>query len=90
MRCFMNKKLIYAVKDRLGQDFNYPLFAISDLVALRTILEHPNSFDLQTFELYCLGEFNHDTGVIIALEEPLLVCNLNDAEALYNKLKSEL
>lgn len=86
----MSKKFIYAVKDRLGQDFNYPLFAISDIVALRTILEHPNSFDLQTFELYCLGEFSHDTGVIVGLENPHFICNLNDAEALYNKLKSEL
>lgn len=86
----MSKKFIYAVKDILGQDFNYPLFAVSDIVALRTILEHPNSFDLQTFELYCLGEFSHDTGVIIGLDKPLFICNLNNAEALYNKLKSEL
>lgn len=86
----MSKKFIYAVKDRLGQDFNYPLFAVSDIVALRTILEHPNSFDLQTFDFYCLGEFSHDTGVIIGLDKPLFICNLSDAEALYNKLKSEL
>lgn len=85
-----SRKFIYAVKDKLGQDFNYPIFCVSDLVALRTSLEAPQSIDKTTFDLYCLGEFDHDSGIIIGYPEPKLLCNLDDAESLYNRLKSEL
>lgn len=86
-----NSKFIYAVKDRLAQDFNYPFYAVSDLVALRTSIQAlPSQFDLDSFELYCLGEFSHDTGYVIGFDQPSFICKLSDAEALFNKMKSEL
>ena len=54
------------------------------------MLEAPSSVDKKSFELYCLGEFDHSSGLIRGFDLPSFICNIDDVESLYNKMKTEV
>lgn len=72
---------IYAVKDTKAGLFNAPFFQTNNVTALRTFALEVNRADPnnvlynnpEDFELYCLGEFDNETGVIKPESKPNII-----------------
>lgn len=78
---------IYSVLDVKGEEFGPVFLAKNDLMAQRTVLETLRSGQSllarysEDFMLYRLGWFDSSTGVIRAVEHPLIVCGVKDISA---------
>lgn len=73
------KLKIYSIQDIKAGNFNNPLFAVNDLCACRSIsnaLADPATslaLDPADFILFCIGEFDSQSGVITPLDVPKLI-----------------
>lgn len=76
----MNVKM-YSVFDRKVAAFAQPFYAVNDLVAMRclkgVVSDHRSviATNPADFDLFCVGEFNDDTGLVTAITPPVCVCN---------------
>lgn len=71
---------IYDVKD---QSFAMPMFVKNDEIAIRNVQAAAGQGSLllmfpQDFELYCIGEYESDTGMMIPLEAPRYIGRVLD------------
>lgn len=66
MKCF-----IYAVFDSVSNMFSTPVFHINNGSAIRWFVNVLNNSDVEPsdYSLYCLGEYNQETGEIIYQKE---------------------
>ena len=98
------KKRIYAVKDRLSLSIEQPFTTESDLTCLRMVSSQVNSelsqyekgaitynpaLQHSTKELLYLADIDDD-GIIYPISEPHVVCRIDEAPQLYQKLLSEI
>lgn len=98
------RKKIYAVKDRLSVSVEQPFTTETDLTCLRMVSSQVNSelsqyekgaisynpaMQHSTRELLYLGEIDED-GFIEPCTPPRLICRIDEAPQLYQKLLSEL
>lgn len=79
-------KPIYAVKDLAVQAFGTPFFVRAKGEALRSFQDEANRRDSDSaiakhpedYELYRIGDFDDQTGTIIAAQAPELVARAKD------------
>lgn len=81
MKGFPMITLVFSVYDEKAQAFMQPFFAHSRGLAVRQLSgisdpEHPFVKWPEDFRLYCLGHFDDARGVIVASDQPDLVCDL--------------
>lgn len=90
----MNTRL-YSLFDKKVKTYGRVDVFTCDAVAIRCYLRylqddalHFNDFVSfpEDFNLVCVGEFNHDTGLVTTFDAPILVASLSDLKAL---LKNE-
>lgn len=96
------KKRLYAVKDRLSLSIEQPFTSESDLTCLRLVSSQVNSelsqfekgvisynpsMQHSTRELIYLGDIEED-GVIYPVQ-PTVVCRIDEAPQLYQKLLTD-
>lgn len=74
------KLKVYAIRDAYT-GFLSPTFELNDLVAQRNFEHACNNTDsllfshAQDYDVYCIGEFETDSGVITPLSPIQLICN---------------
>lgn len=65
---------MYNVKDRVSDEFAPPYVAKNDAVALRQFNHLISNLNPQDYELYCIGKYDTDTGLItVTLPEKINV-----------------
>lgn len=66
---------LYAIYDRITVQYSEPRTFINDGSAVRWFngVMKESKFQASDFELYCIGSYNVDLGVISAFEKPLFV-----------------
>ena len=85
---------VYTILDKVAGIYSNPFYLKSNAVALREISylineeKQPNMFNtnIKDKALYCLGDFNEETGIIKPLDKPEFIINLLD---LKSELKNE-
>ncbi|MDR2897971.1 MAG: hypothetical protein LBU99_04080 [Spirochaetaceae bacterium] len=69
--------LMYCVYDVIANQFHPPIIARTDAQALRiftsSVQNLPPESKQEDFELYCVGTFNPDSGVLTGYPEPVAV-----------------
>lgn len=72
---------VYAIYDRVAGQFGAPMLAQNEATAHRafnnSVASSPFSGDI---DLYHLGSFNGETGVISALEKPEFIAHFEEAK----------
>lgn len=79
-------KVIVSLKDTAARFFGNPFTVQAVSQAVRSLRDEVNSKESTSdvckhpadFELYLIGHFNDDTGVITPMESPDLVCRAKD------------
>lgn len=85
-------KMVVALKDTAARVFGTPFFVQADAQAVRSLRDEVNSKESTSdvknhpddFELYHVGEFDEDTGIITTScdkhgnAEPILICRAKD------------
>lgn len=67
---------LYTVYDKVAEESG-PLYeAKNDAVALRMVLKY--LADNPDYELFCVGEYNHDIMQLACYQEPIKVSKLSD------------
>lgn len=67
---------LYSVFDKVSKVFQFPCAVENDEVAVRGFAGLADSYKFfPDLELYCVGSFNLETGVITPVEVPSLVCS---------------
>ncbi len=67
---------LYSVFDKVSKVFQFPCAVENDEAAIRGFAGLADSYKFFTdLELYCVGSFNLETGAIIPVEFPSLVCS---------------
>ena len=77
---------IYSILDKIPGVYSNPFYLKSNAVALREIKyminedKNQNIFNTNVGDksLYCLGEFNEETGIIVPNQKPEFIINLID------------
>lgn len=81
-----------AVRDRVADHFQNPFFTPNIPAALRAFGDEVNRDDPSNFlnrhaedyELFCIGEFHPDTGVIVMLDRPRQIALAKDYKRTVN------
>lgn len=67
---------LYSVFDKVSKVFQFPCAVENDEAAIRGFVGLADSYKFfPDLELYCVGSFNLETGVITPVELPCLVCS---------------
>ncbi len=67
---------LYSVFDKVSKVYQFPCAVENDEAAVRGFAGLADSYKFfPDLELYCVGSFNLETGVIIPVEVPSLVCS---------------
>ncbi len=67
---------MYSVFDKVSKVFQFPCAVENDEAAIRGFADLAGSYKFfSDLELYCVGSFNLETGVITAFDVPDLVCS---------------
>lgn len=67
---------LYSVFDKVSKVFQFPCSVENDETAMRGFADLAGSYKyFSDLELYCVGSFNVETGVITPVEVPSLVCS---------------
>lgn len=67
---------LYSVFDKVSKVFQFPCAVENDETAIRGFADLSCSYKyFPDLELYCVGSFNLETGVITSVEVPSLVCS---------------
>lgn len=83
---FNMKKVILCVKDTAARVFGTPFVVQAAAQGVRGLRDEVNSSEAKSdlarhpddFELYEIGSFDEDSGLIEATPEPILVCRAKD------------
>ena len=86
---------IYSILDKIPGVYSNPFYLKSNAVALREIKylinedKQQNIFNtnIKDKALYCLGQFNEETGIIKPLDKPEFIINLIDLKEDSNEQK---
>lgn len=81
-------KIVVCIKDTAARVFGTPFFVQAAAQAVRSLRDEVNSKDSQSdvnrhpsdFELYELGSFNDDTGVVVCHDSPVLIARAKDLQ----------
>lgn len=66
---------LYCAFDKVSKIFQFPCAVENDDVAMRSFAGLAGSYQyFSDLELYCVGSFDVETGIITALPVPSLVC----------------
>lgn len=67
---------LYSVFDKVSKVFQFPCAVENDEAAIRGFVGLADSYKFfSDLELYCVGSFNLETGVISPSDVPSLVCS---------------
>lgn len=67
---------LYSVFDKVSKVFQFPCAVENDEAAIRGFVDLADSYKFfPDLELFCVGSFNLETGVITPVEVPSLVCS---------------
>lgn len=67
---------LYSVFDKVSKVFQFPCAVENDDAAIRGFVGLAESYKFfPDLELYCVGSFNLETGVITSVDVPSLVCS---------------
>ena len=67
---------LYSVFDKVSKVFQFPCAVENDEAAIRGFAGLADSYRFfPDLELYCVGSFNLETGVILPSDVPSLVCS---------------
>lgn len=67
---------LYSVFDKVSKVFQFPCAVENDDAAIRGFAGLADSYKFfPDLELYCVGSFNLETGVIFPFDVPSLVCS---------------
>lgn len=67
---------LYSVFDKVSKVFQFPCAVENDESAIRGFVGLADSYKFfPDLELYCVGSFNLETGVITPVDVPSLVCS---------------
>ena len=67
---------LYSVFDKVSKVFQFPCAVENDEAAIRGFSDLGGSYKFfSDLELYCVGSFNVESGVITPVEVPSLVCS---------------
>lgn len=67
---------LYSVFDKVSKVFQFPCAVENDESAIRGFVGLADSYKFfSDLELYCVGSFNMETGVISPVDVPSLVCS---------------
>lgn len=72
---------LYVIYDRVAEQYAEPKTFINEGCAVRWFngVLSQSKFEPADFDLYCVGDFDSDTGVISALEKPSFVMHGGNA-----------
>lgn len=81
-------KVIIAIKDTAARVFGTPFFVQHAAQAIRSLRDEVNSKESKSdvnqhpsdFELYEIGTFNDDTGLVVCHEAPVLIARAKDLQ----------
>lgn len=81
-------KVVVALKDTAARVFGTPFFVQHAAQAIRSLKDEVNSKDSKSdvnqhpsdFELYELGTFNEDSGIVVCHESPVLIARAKDLQ----------
>lgn len=76
------KLRLYTIYDKVAEEFGPIVELKNDKVALRwySMNVQKDELNASDFECYCIGECNHDTGVIIPREKEIIEAKLSLVE----------
>ena len=65
------KRKVYSVRDDLAEVFNNPFLSINDDTAKRDFMQGAMESNIKNdIALYCIGEFNDNSGLLVPLPTP--------------------
>ena len=74
---------LYSVFDKVSKIFQFPCVVENDDAAIRGFAGLAGSYQFfSDLELYCVGSFDMETGIISALAVPSLVCTASQFPAV--------
>lgn len=82
---------LYSVFDKVSKVFQFPCAVENDETAIRGFASLADSYKFfSDLELYCVGIFNLETGVITPFEVPSLVCSASQFPAVKDGATDEV